>query len=323
MITLVYYNLYYAQFNTLKYWPNLYNVDLAGMDKLYKLRLNEQAGKRTEMKYLDIGRHYDSITEGWRHIFGDNFHFGYFKNSEDDLDKATDNLIDELASMGRLGPETKILDAGCGVGAPAVYLHSKFGSRVTGVSISRKGVELANARLRSAKYEGKIRFLAADMTATGFSSGSFDVIWVMESSHLIRDKKLLFDEFYRLLKPGGEILLCDVLVNDKFNFIFRVKNILQLINIINTFGKGWPETPRRYTELMLRSGFKNIFSRDIRKETAPTLDWWEKNILEKRSGLMKVFDKEQIKRFRKSVATLKYFFQEGYHCYYIFRAEKS
>lgn len=275
------------------------------------------------MKYLDIGRHYDAITDGWRHILGDNLHFGYFRNSEDNLNKATDNLIDCLAALGRLGTETEVLDAGCGVGAPAVYLHAKFGSRVTGVSISKKGVELANVRVRSGKYGGKVRFLIADMTATGFPSGSFDVIWIMESSHLIRDKKLLFDECYRLLRPGGEILLCDVLVNEKFNFFFRVKNILQLVNIIKTFGKGWPETPRRYTELLLRSGFKNIFSRDIRKETAPTLDWWEKNILEKGSGLAKVFDRGQIKRFLRSVTALKYFFREGYHCYFLFRAEKS
>lgn len=275
------------------------------------------------MKYLDIGLHYDSITEGWRHIFGDNFHFGYFRNSEDDLNKATDNLIDELASLGRLGTETKVLDAGCGVGAPAVYLHAKFGSWITGVSISKKGVELANARIRSEEHEGRIRFLVADMTATGFPSGSFDVIWVMESSHLVQDKELLFDECYRLLKPGGEILLCDVMVNEKLSFFFKVKNFLQLINIIKTFGRGRPETPRRYTELMLRSGFKNIFSRDIGNETAPTLDWWEKNIMDKRSVLMKVFNKEQIKRFEKSVTTLKCFFREGCHCYYIFRAEKS
>ena len=273
-------------------------------------------------EYSDIGRHYDSITDGWRYIFGENFHFGYFKTPEDDLNKATDNLIDALASLGKLGPQTKILDAGCGIGTPAVYLHAKFGAEITGISISKKGVDLANVRIQSVNHDGKIRFMAADMTATGFPPESFDVIWVMESSHLVQDKKLLFDECYRLLKPGGEILLCDVLVNDKFNFIFLVKNIFSVINTIKTFGRARAETPRRYTELMRQSGFKNIFSRDIGAETAPTFDWWGKNILEKRSDLIKVFDEKKIKRFQKSIATLKYFFREGYECYYLFRAEK-
>jgi 27-O-demethylrifamycin SV methyltransferase len=274
------------------------------------------------MKYFDIGRHYDSVTEGWRHIFGDDFHFGYFRTPQDSLDTATDNLIDELAALGRFGPDKKILDAGCGIGGPAFYLHDKFGSPITGISISKKGIDLASEGLRSGKYQGKVGFMVADMTATGFPDESFDIAWVMESSHLIQNKKLLFDECYRLLKPGGEILLCDVLVSDKFDFIFKVKNVFELINIVKTYGRGRAETPQCYTQLMRQAGFKNIISRDISKEAAPTLERWGKNIAETRSDLIKVFDATQIRRFEKSIETLKYCFREGYNLYYVFRAEK-
>lgn len=273
-------------------------------------------------KYFDIGRHYDSITEGWKYIFGDNFHFGYFKTPEDDLNRATDNLIDELSSFCKLGPETKILDAGCGIGAPAIYLHDKFGSDITGISISKKGVDLANSRIMGSRYKDKVRFMVADMTATGFADKSFDVIWVMESSHLIKNKALLFDECYRLLKPGGYILLSDVLINKNFNLIIKLKFLFQIINLIKTFGKGSTETPERYTELLCQSGFKNIFSKNISNEVEPTLDCWRKNITENRSNLRGVLDESGIKRFEKSVEILKFFFKKGFNCYYLFGAEK-
>ncbi|PKN39095.1 MAG: hypothetical protein CVU62_02535 [Deltaproteobacteria bacterium HGW-Deltaproteobacteria-2] len=273
-------------------------------------------------KYFDIGRHYDSITEGWKYIFGDNFHFGYFKTPEDDLNRATDNLIDELSSFCKLGPETKILDAGCGIGAPAIYLHDKFGSDITGISISKKGVDLANSRIMGSRYKDKVRFMVADMTATGFADKSFDVIWVMESSHLIKNKALLFDECYRLLKPGGYILLSDVLINKNFNLIIKLKFLFQIINLIKTFGKGSTETPERYTELLCQSGFKNIFSKNISNEVELTLDCWRKNITENRSNLRGVLDESGIKRFEKSVEILKFFFKKGFNCYYLFGAEK-
>lgn len=273
-------------------------------------------------KYFDIGYHYDSITEGWRYIFGDNFHFGYFKTPEDDLNRATNNLVDELASLGKLGPTTEILDAGCGIGAPAVYLHDKFGSDITGISTSEKGVDLANCRIQGNTYKNKVRFMVSDMIATDFPDASFDVIWVMESSHLIKNKKLLFDEFYRLLKPGGEILLADVMVRKKFNMIFKLINVLKLINVIKTFGKGKAATPESYKELLIRSGFENIFVRDISKETEKTLDWWRENIKRNFINLRELFKEEEIKRFEKSIDTLKNFFKGDYNCYYLFRALK-
>lgn len=273
-------------------------------------------------KYFDIGRHYDSITDGWRYIFGDNFHFGYFKTPEDDLDSATGNLIDELASFCNLGPETKILDAGCGIGTPAIHLHDKFGSDITGISTSKKGIDLANSRTRGMGYEGKIRFMVADMIATGFPEKSFDVVWIMESSHLIKNKKYLIHECYRLLKPGGKILLADITLKNEMNLIVRLKSFFRLINLLKTFGRGRLKTPEHYTSLLRASGFKNIFSKNIGNEVQETFKWWEGNIIKNRSKLINVMDESSIARFEKAVENLRYFFGGKYFCYSLFMAEK-
>lgn len=271
---------------------------------------------------FDAALHYDSITEGWRYILGENFHYGYFKTPEDDLSTATNNLIDELALLYDLKPETNILDAGCGIGTPAIYLNEKFGSYITGISTSKKGIDLAMSRIKRGKDKRRIHFMVADMTDTGLPDESFDVIWILESSHIIRNKRSLFDEGYRLLKPGGSILLADLMRGKKFNFFMKLRNIFKLINNVITFGKGNVERPERYTELLRQAGFKNIFSKNIRKETEPTLNGWRENILKNRQYLVKEFNEREIDGFEKSIETLKTFFKEEFYCYYLFRADK-
>lgn len=273
-------------------------------------------------KYFDIGYHYDSITDGWRYIFGENFHFGYFKTPEDDLNRATDSLIDELAALGNLGPETKILDAGCGIGSPAIYLCDKFSSDITGISTSKEGINIANSRIQGNKYQGKIRFMVEDMVTTGFHERSFDVIWLMESSHLIKNKKVLFDECYRLLKPGGNILLSDIILRKEINTIIRLRNIFRLINLLKTFGRGRLETIEYYTCLLHESGFKKVFSKKIGNEVEGTLNWWETNIVKNRSNLIKIMDEKSIMRFEKAIENFRYFFRENLFCYCLLNAEK-
>ncbi len=274
------------------------------------------------IKHFNIGRHYDAITDGWRYIFGDNFHFGYFKTPEDNLDKATDHLIDELASLCSLESSTKILDAGCGIGTPAIYLNHKYGSAITGVSTSSKGISIAGKRIPNQEAKKSICFMVADMTATGFPDESFDVVWVMESSHLIQDKELLMKEFHRLLKPGGHVLLADVMLSRQINTVFRLKNIFKFITLLRAFGRGKLETSDYYASLMRQTGFKNIFAKNIKKEAEGTLDWWEKNIEKNRSKLLEIMKTSEINAFEKAVAVLRYFFREDYFCYYIIRAEK-
>lgn len=164
--------------------------------------------------------------------------------------------------------------------------------------------------------------MVADMTATGFPDESFDVVWVMESSHLVKDKELLMKEFYRLLKPGGYVLLADVMLSKEINTVIRLKSFFKFIYLHYAFGRGKLETSEYYVFLMRQTGFKNIFAKNIKKEAEGTLDWWEKNIEKNRSKLLEIMKTSEINAFEKAVAVLRYFFREDYFCYYIIRAEK-
>ena len=49
----------------------------------------------------------------------------------------------DLAAMTAIGPETRVLDLGSGVGGPARFLAATFGCHVTGVDLSEAFIEAA------------------------------------------------------------------------------------------------------------------------------------------------------------------------------------
>jgi len=83
------------------------------------------------MKFKENDLHYDSITDAWPYILGQNFHWGYFESSNDSLEKATDNLIEKMVSYTKQNEKLNVLDVGCGIGGPAFYLHNKLKINLT------------------------------------------------------------------------------------------------------------------------------------------------------------------------------------------------
>lgn len=117
------------------------------------------------------------------------------RNSEDI------HLLNDL--MDRLPVGAKVLDAGCGAGVPvAQILSERF--NVTGVDFSEAQVELAR------KLVPQAEFICQDMTKLDFPARSFDGICSYYAIiHIPREEhRSLFDNFHRMLKPGGLALLC-------------------------------------------------------------------------------------------------------------------
>ena len=110
-------------------------------------------------------------------------------------------FLDELAR--RLPRGARILDAGCGAGAPvAESLCRRFD--VTGVDFAEKQIELARRLVPQAL------FLVQDMADLGFKAGSFDAVCSYYAIIHI-DRRLhprILRGFHRVLKPAGLMLLC-------------------------------------------------------------------------------------------------------------------
>ncbi len=266
--------------------------------------------------------HYDRISDAWPFIFGDSFHWGLFRTRENDLPTATANLIDAMAAMAGDLRGARIIDVGCGIGGPAIHLARNYRCHVTGISVSSAGVDRANAKASEAGLSGHIECLVRDAMNTQLNGGVFDVAWVMESSHLMPDKARLVAECHRVLKPGGRIVLCDLM----FQRYPTAREILarrdELLALEKAFGKARLDTLSHYHDLFEDAGIENIETEDVSAFVTPTIEHWEHNIRTHRERLSELFSKEQMDAFLVSCEILKDLYATAGWGYGIIRGAK-
>lgn len=273
----------------------------------------------------EIQSHYNAVTDAWQQIMGDNLHFGYFPSEDTPLSVATDHLIDRMAGLADITPGTKVLDVGCGIGNPALYLHRRYGCSIVGISTSDKGVDLANeASKREARFP-MVRFQVADGTNNGLPDESFDLVWVMESSHLMKQKNLM-KECFRVLKTGGKVLLCDLMASDQRSqrhLSVMMQNLAKFKIVQNAFGKSRVMAQKSYRVAMEEAGFGEIRSVDISGGVRPTMKHWKSNAVRYKQTLSGDMPVAKVDEFIDACDTLELFYSEEILTYTILEAVKN
>ena len=136
-------------------------------------------------------------------------HYGIWESDTQNFSEALKNTNKLLLEAAGITSSDKVLDAGCGVGGGAFYIHKTTGAKVTGLSLSEKQIATAREVALQQQLDQQVDFRIMDFTNTSFENGSFDVIWACESVCHVNDKRDFVKESYRLLKKGGRLVLFD------------------------------------------------------------------------------------------------------------------
>ena len=124
-----------------------------------------------------------------------------------------------LAAHAWRGDEA-VLDVGCGRGLLSVCAARMVpkGSVVAidlwrSEDLSKNGPEAIRANLRAAHVADRVRVETGDARALPFPEGSFDIVGSMTVVHNIADRsgrEAAIAEMWRVLKPGGQLLIFDI-----------------------------------------------------------------------------------------------------------------
>jgi 27-O-demethylrifamycin SV methyltransferase len=273
------------------------------------------------MQSYQPATHYDHVHEAWRLVMGEDFHYGLFETDGTPLETATEALTTAMRARAGIRPGNRVLDVGCGTGRQACDVVADLEASVLGITTSASGVEAAAMLARARGLAGAV-FEQRDGTDNGLAADTFDVVWLLESSHLMRDKTALLRECARVLAPGGRLVLCDVIRRRDIPFLeVRVRRA-EFAMLRRAFGDAHMEPLDDYAATLAGLGLTVTDAADITRPTRPTFAAWRANAARHDGAVRHLLGDEGLEDLVGSTRILEAFWQDGTLGYGILSAVK-
>ncbi|ODS24079.1 hypothetical protein AB835_05505 [Candidatus Endobugula sertula] len=113
-----------------------------------------------------------------------------------------------------LNEHSRILDIGAGYGPAARYLAKTYGSHVTCLNISEEQNERNKMLNHQQGLSNLINVVYGNFKEMPIEDTTFDLAWTQDALFHTDELDKVLSETYRVLKPGGQFLLMDILQAD-------------------------------------------------------------------------------------------------------------
>lgn len=218
-----------------------------------------------------VSTYYDEQTQQLLKVTGNlrMVHYGLYGPGVETEEDALMCSIHTLVEGCDLGPGKRVLDAGCGLGGPAVALAQQYGVHVTGLTICEPHIAVATEFAKEKGVDHLVDFRHGDFTDMPFPDDSFDAVTNHESFCYTYDKLAYLRGVHRILKPGGHWQMVDGLLSGKpmseaqeavhvsMQRAFHMAPLAEVRDLLSTLGQ---------------AGFENVWEKNLDAEVAPAAD---------------------------------------------------
>jgi demethylmenaquinone methyltransferase/2-methoxy-6-polyprenyl-1,4-benzoquinol methylase len=120
-----------------------------------------------------------------------------------------------MAQWLQLGDEALVLDMATGTAEVAVEICNHHpGARVVGVDFSPKMLDIGQKKVKTKNLDSRIHLSLGDGRQLPVQSGCFDAATIAFGIRNIEQRDQALEEFNRILKPGGQLLVMEFDIPD-------------------------------------------------------------------------------------------------------------
>lgn len=196
-----------------------------------------------------------------------------------------------------------VLDLGSGAGFDAFLACDKVGEtgRVIGIDMTEEMIEKARSNAKKGKYEN-VEFRLGEIENIPSENNSVDVIISNCVINLSKDKKRVFREAHRVLKPGGKMFISDIVLLDPLPEVLK-SSLEAYVGCVA--GASMKED---YLDYIKTAGFQNI---KIVGQTGFDIKSMVNNIIAKAERDRADIKKNDLKKIENSVVSIKLEAEKG------------
>lgn len=186
------------------------------IDEYNELHKSEAAEVRNSAYAKLVNSYYELATLFYEVGWGSSFHFSYRMMGESFSEGIRRHEYYLTSFLGGLGPGSKVLDVGCGIGGPYRNIARFTGWNITGITLNEYQVQRGNALNKAQGLASQCQSVQGDFMKLPFPDNSFDGVYAIEATCHAPVRQGVYSEIMRVLKPGGVFACYEWCLTDKF-----------------------------------------------------------------------------------------------------------